>query len=192
MLRETKLLRWGLTGLILLAAILLFCSPSIQAQNWRALPPYNLLWPLWSPPLVTDFNWDPLVLLGTTPIITELSKNTVLPVQPAIVWDAILNPKGPVWLAYNIPPAFGGGLTLFEEIYGFMPFPPSYLLDSATGAPLPITYLPYYSGYLPTALKHFGLTIDFANLAYSFLYGLTPTEYSNLLTPALLWGIPPI
>ncbi|MGA1842613.1 MAG: hypothetical protein ACMUIU_18515 [bacterium] len=191
MLREKRLQKWGIISLVVLVSLLLFCAPSVQAQ-WAALPPYNLLWPLWSPPLVTDFNWDPLVLAGTIPIITELTRNTILPVQPGIIWDPVLNPKGPVWLLYNVPPAFGSGLTFFEDIYGFMPFPPNYLLDPVTSLPSPITLLPGYSLYLPTKLTHFETTIDFANLLYTFLYGLTPADYLGLLTPAQLWGIPPI
>ena len=191
--KEKRQLQWVIMGLVIIVAIIFLYAPLIQAQNtWYALPPYNLLWPLWSPPLVTDFNWDPLVLLGTTPIITELTRNTVLPVQPAIIWDPVLNPKGPIWFLYNIPPAFGGGLTFFEDLYGFMPFPPSYLLDSATGVPAPIPLPLGFSTLLPTGLKHLAPTIDLANLTYSFLYGLTPADFSALLTPAQLWGIPPI
>lgn len=67
------------------------------AQYWTTLPPYNLLWPLWSPPLSPV---DP------TPLISDLIDNTILPVQPAIIWDPILN-----------------------TIYGINPWPPSYLLD---------------------------------------------------------------
>jgi hypothetical protein len=190
MLKENRLLRWGIMGLIILVALLLFWSQSIHAQYWAALPPYNLLWPLWSPPLVTDFNPDPLVLAGTTPIITELTSSTVLPVQPAIIWDPILYDKGPFWLLYNVPTAFGGGLTFFEEIYGFMPFPPSYLLDPVTGVPAPLTLPLTFSTLAPFDLKHFADVQLMANLTYSWLYGLTPAQYFDLLTPADLWGIP--
>jgi len=158
---------------------------------WASLPPYNLLWPLWSPPLSPATGpIDPLTGLPTpVPIISELSNNTVLPVQPGIAWDPTNFPKGPIWLVYNIPPSYGGGLTFFDELYGFNPWPPPYLLDSA-GVPAPI-YLPLgYSTLLPTKLKHFGVTIDTANLTYAYLYGLTPPQFQTLLTPAELWGIP--
>ena len=94
-----------LVFIILIFALGLFITPVAQAQ-WALMPPYNVLWPLWSPPLVTDFNWDPLVLAGTTPIVTELTRNTILPVQPAIAWD----PAHEIWALYNTPPLFGSGL----------------------------------------------------------------------------------
>ena len=89
MFRKKKFLLLLLIIIIftLMVCVKLFTPSSTKAQYWAALPPYNVLWPLWSPPLVTDFNWDPLVLLGTTPIITELTRTTVLPVQPGLAWD---------------------------------------------------------------------------------------------------------
>ena len=190
---DKRLLKCVLLGCVIMLSILLIGSTTVHAQAyWTALPPYNVLWPLWSPPLVTDFNPDPLVLLGTTPIITELTSNTILPVQPGIIWDPILYPKGPFWLLYNIPQALGGGLTFFEEIYGFNRWPPSYLLDPLTGVPAPITLPLTYSTLGAFDLKHFADVLLMANLTYSWLYGLTPTQYFDLLTPAALWGYPPI
>ncbi|MCL6582374.1 MAG: hypothetical protein K6U11_01930 [bacterium] len=184
MMRVKRQLLFAYMFVLAIVGSLLFAGLT-QAQ-WAALPPYNILWPLWSPPLSPV---NPTTGLPT-PIITEFSKNTILPVQPAIIWDPVLNAKGPVWLAYNVPPAFGGGITFFEDIYGFKPWPPPYLVDPATGAPLPITLPIGYSTLLPTKLTHFATTIDTANLTYAFLYGLTPAEFLTLLTPAQLWGIP--
>ena len=109
-------------------------SPSVQAQAyWTNLAPYNLLWPLWSPPLSP---LDPVTKLQA-PIITSLSRDTILPVQPGLCWDPIAFPKGPVWLLYNTPPAFGGGLLYWNSTYGINPFPPSYL-STPSGYPIPI------------------------------------------------------
>jgi len=182
--KKSLILTVFISMLALMGSLIL--TASVQAQTWAALPPYNILWPLWSPPLSPV---DPITGLKT-PVVSEFSKNTVLPVQPAIVWDPVLNAKGPVWFAYNVPPAFGGGITFFEDIYGFKPWPPPYLTDPATSAPIPITLPLGYSTLLPTALKHDAPVIDLANLTYSFLYGLTPTQFQSLLTPAQLWGIP--
>ena len=55
-------------------------APNLWAQTWQAMPPYNLLWPLWSPTLSPP---DPVT--GTpTPILTELTSSTVFPVQPVM------------------------------------------------------------------------------------------------------------
>ena len=160
-----------------------------QAQNWASLPPYNIMWPLWSPPLVTDFNWDPLVLRGTIPIITELSRNTILPVQPVLGWDPT-QPKP--WAIYNIPLAFGGGLAYFDDIYGLNTWPPPYLLDPTTGTPAPLTLPLGWSLYLPTDLGHWQYFIPLANLIFSMTYNLTTPEFLGLLSAAQLWGLPPL
>ena len=169
---------------ITLSGVFIYSIP--QAQNWASLPPYNIMWPLWSPPLVTDFNWDPLVLLGTTPIITELSRTTVLPVQPALAWNIGLDHP---WAMYNIPLTFGGGLAFFDQTYGFNTFPPPSLLDPVTSLPAPVTLPLGWSLYLPTKLKGFEYFIPLANAVYSTRYGV---PISSLLTSADIWGLPPI
>ena len=163
--------------------------PSARAQYWAALPPYNLLWPLWSPPLVTDFNPDPLVLLGTTPIVTELSNSTILPVQPALVWDPTHYAP---WAVYNIPLAFGGGLAYFDKFYGLNVWPPSNLLDPITGAPAPIALPLTWSLLTPTDLGHFEYFIPLANATFGFTYNLPQAAFLSLLTSADIWGLPPI
>ena len=77
--------------------------PITHCQQWTALPPYNTLWPLWSPalsPLDPDTN-----LL--TPIVTNLSPSTFLPVQPGLTWDPDLPYP---FLLYNSPGFFGAPL----------------------------------------------------------------------------------
>jgi len=161
-------------------------TPEAGAQNWAALPPYNLLWPLWSPIL------SPPNAAGVpTPLLPALTQNTLLPVQPVIAWDPT-TPSGYIWALYNIPPAFGGGMTFFDKYYGLNPFPPPYLLDPVTGAPSPITYLATYGLLLPTSTTELEWFIPTANVNYALTYGLTGAAFLNLLTPSQIWGLPPI
>jgi len=151
----------------------------VRAQAyWTAMPPYNVLWPLWSPALSP----------GGTPLITSLTKNTILPVQPGLVW----NPTPPAglsipWPIYNAPATLGGGLLYFDLYYGLNPWPPSYMLNSATGAPAPLTPPVGYSALLPTALKNYGYLIPLANSVFSYQYGVPLT---SLLTASSIWGLP--
>lgn len=175
---------------ILVFAVGLLIVPMAQAQNWALMPPYNVLWPLWSPPLVTDFNWDPLVLLGTTPIVTELTRNTILPVQPAIAWD----PAHEIWALYNTPPLLGSGLLFFDRTYGLNPWPPPYLFDSVAGTPIPITFLTTWSLLKPPGFAggEEAYFIGLANAIYALTFGLPTADYLGLLTASDLWGLGPI
>ncbi len=124
------------TLLISLVALVFAYSPIAQAQNWMALPPYNTLWPLWSPALSPV---DAVTGLPT-PVVASLTPSTVLPVQPGLTWDpSAANP----WLLYNTPL----GMVHYDPIGGINLWPPSYLLDTA-GAPLPLN-LPLVYDLLP-------------------------------------------
>jgi len=182
MLKEKRLQRCRIMGFIILIAVLLFCATSINAQNWAALPPYNLLWPLWSPALSP---LDPITALAT-PFISELTANTVLPAQPGLIWDPSALPKAPPWLLYNVPPGLGGGLLYWTSLYGLNPFPPSYLLDPY-GLPVPIALKANYAALLPTKTKGFASWIAIANILYATTYG---TSALGLLTAADIWGLP--
>ena len=61
--------------IISVAVILLticVCANHAQAQYWQALPPYNLLWPLWSPPLESSHhNPSPVPILTDLPLVSE-------------------------------------------------------------------------------------------------------------------------
>ena len=158
-----------------------------QAQYWTAMAPYNVLWPLWSPALSPV---NPVTGLAT-PLVTSITRDTILPVQPAMLWDPA-SPganNGPLpWLAYNAPLAFGGGLMIWDQYYGMRPFPPDYMLDPISSAPLPIPLPLAYSllgpiGFEEINAYHFLL----GNLAYSSIYG---APLANLLTAAEFWGIP--
>ncbi len=123
-------------SVVILTALFLIYSPIAQAQNWAALPPYNTLWPLWSP---TYAPIDAVTGLPV-PIINELTPNTILPVQPGLTWD----PSDPnPWLLYNTPL----GMAYYEPLGGVNLWPPSSFLG-AGGAALPIG-LPTDYGYLP-------------------------------------------
>ena len=150
------------------------------------MPPYNVLWPLWSSILSPI---DPLTGLST-PLVSSLTANTLLPVQPALAWD----PCQPApWPLYNAPLAFGGGLLFFDVAYGLNKWPPAYLTDPITGAPSPITYITtLWPAFLPTSLGHLEYLIPTANLAYGLTYGITGPAFLNLLTAADIWGLPPI
>lgn len=160
--------------------------PAVVQAQWAALPPYNVLWPLWSPAL------SPVnpATGAATPLVTSLSRNTILPTQPALAWDP-LQPAGTgkPWALYNTPTAFGGGLLFFDLYYGMNPWPPSYMVDAATGAPKPITLPLSWSVLLPTPLKGFEYFIPLANALYSYQYGVPTT---SLLTSADIWGVAPL
>ena len=160
-----------------------------QADYWTAMPPYNVLWPLWSPALSPV---NPLTGVPA-PLVTSITRDTVLPVQPAMLWDPA-SPganNGPLpWLAYNAPLAFGGGLMIWDQYYGMRPFPPDYMLDPVSSAPLPIPLPLSYWLLGPIEFEeinayHFLL----GNLAYANTYG---APLANLLTAAEFWGIPPL
>jgi len=180
---------------IVLLSITLIClclviPSSAQAQYWQALPPYNLLWPLWSPVLSPP---DPVTGIAT-PLITELSSSTILPVQPALAMDPQLyiGPMGlvPPLLFYNGPT----GLLFFSSVYGLNPWPPPSYLD-AIGNPVPLTLLPGYSLYPLPLLIDVGVPflVELANSTFQFAYGnALGIDPATLLTAAQIWGVSPI
>ena len=180
--------KWYLLIMIILMISIgiLFCADA-QAQDWIAIPPYNVLWPLWSPALSLI---DPATGLAT-PLVTSLTSGTVLPVQPAIIWDpsSVEALHGPLpWLAYNIPLALGGGLVIWDQFYGLRPFPLDYMLDPITLNPLPIPLPLGYSLLNPIAYDHIWLyELMLGNTVYSSAYGVPIT---GLLTPQDIWGLP--
>ena len=115
------------------SAIVLMYPIAIQAQYWQALPPYNLLWPLWSPVLSPS---DPITGIPT-PIISSLTSDTFLPIQPVLLWDPAI--RGFPYILYNIPQPLGDGMVFFDQYFGLNPWPPSYLLNPFTDLPSPTT-----------------------------------------------------
>jgi hypothetical protein len=182
---KIKTLKWIVFGLFLIVAVVLINSPLVQAQYWSALPPYNLLWPLWSPVLSPV---DAVTGIAT-PLITELTNNTILPVQPGLVWDPAQQFP---WLLYNIPSILGGGITFFDPYYGLNPWPPTYLTDPLTALPISIALPAGFGSLLPPELEDFGPFVTQGNL--SFITTYPPSNFgiplASLLTPAQIWGLP--
>lgn len=161
-------------------------TPVVQAQNWQAIPPYNILWPLWSPTLSPV---DPVTGIPT-PILSQLTSNTVLPVQPVMGW----NPNSFEWpMAITMPWFFFNGptgLTYFDVLYGLNPWPPPSFLDPA-GAPIPITLAPDYTFSPLPDLKETQYIFELANLYYLTVYGtMLGINPASLLSFADIWGTP--
>jgi len=195
-----------LTGVALVSASLVqaVLLPTATTANWINLPPYNTLWPLWSPPLSPT---NPLTGLPT-PIVSNLRPSTVLPVQPGLTWDP--NLKYP-WLLYNTPL----GMAYYDPLYGINSWAPSYLKNSITGLPAPIdlSLILGWSALLPTSQSWLTNNVPVANnafinaypayaVAYEILQGGTLASYpifasllnpapplQSLLTPSLLLGL---
>ncbi|MGA1796239.1 MAG: hypothetical protein ACMUIL_10305 [bacterium] len=185
MFGRKRFLQGVVLSFAILALIGLMVVPSVQAQYWTALPPYNVLWPLWSSVLspVNSVTGLP------TPLVSQLTQNTVLPVQPVLAWDPS---QSLPWALYNTPPILGGGLTYFSPFYGLNPWPPSYLLDSGTGLPAPLG-LPVGYGALPPTDVTAGIdVITLGNIQFLLEYptNLFGIPQSSLLTIADIWGLP--
>lgn len=174
-----KAIKLATFSLVTFIAIIFIGTPLVQAQYWEALPPYNLLWPLWSPVL------SPVPATGMpipVPLITSLDNTTILPVQPVLAWDPAQQYP---WLLYNTPASFGGGLIYFDAFYGLNPFPPPYLLDAA-GLPAPVALPVGFSGLSPTELNDFAPYVSIGNLLFANRY---PVDITTLLTAANIWGL---
>lgn len=173
---------------ILVTTVSLIVPTSVQAQYWAAMPPYNILWPLWSPAL------SPISPVSgyTTPLVTSITRDTILPVQPALVWDPSYiigsDPGYNPYLLYNTPPVLGGGLLYYHDIYGLNPWPPDYLLDPITQEPAPISLPLGWSILSPYALGEFEYYVPIANLLYANTFGISGQAFIDLLDPWDIWG----
>lgn len=159
---------------ISLVAFALIFPLSSQAQNWWPLPPYNTLWPLWSPDLSPV---DPIICMPNH-LVSSLTRNTILPVQPCLaLYPCQSVGSGLPWLLYNKPAALGGGSLYFYSMYGLNSYLPAYLLDPFSGAPAPMALPSNYSTlslFLNADLVYSG------NLYYSLQYSIS---ISDLFTP---------
>lgn len=166
-------------SLVLFMFIFFTLIPSSHAAvattlNWWPLPPYNTLWPLWSPVLS-----PPNVLGVPQPVVTSLTQNTVLPVQPGLTWDPV-NQKYP-WLLYNTPL----GMVYYDPLFGIDLWPPSYM-QSPLGLPLPLNLsLVKWSTLLPTSTAWLQTNVPIGNNTYYTTY----PQYAPLLTPASIVGL---
>lgn len=185
---KNRILVWGIIFLFISIAVSLIGSPMVQAQYWTPIPPYNLLWPLWSPVLSPPdpFTGEP------TPILSSVTRNTFLPLAPILLWDPVI--RDFPYMLYNIPQPLGGGMVFFDKYYGLNPFPPSYLIDPLTNLPAPIDLPVGFGALSPTLLDPFADYVTIANLYYLAEYppGVFATAVSRLLTTAEIWGLPPL
>ena len=152
-----------------------------QAQNnWTALPPYNTLWPLWSPALSP---YDAITGVRT-PIVSSLEASVELPVVPALTWDPSLAYP---WLLYNSPV----GMAYFDPLYGINFWPPESLLDS-TGVALPIVLPDLYSTLAPIDPIWLQQNVLFANSYFLQAYpSLLATADPAQLLAASTIPLPP-
>jgi hypothetical protein len=166
----------------IIATSAILCTSSSYCQ-WIALPPYNTLWPLWSPTL------SPLDIYGAPqPIVSSLTPSTILPVQPGLTWDPALTFP---WLLYNTP----SGLAYYDPLYGIDLWPPDYDVTSLwiaapigppvlyTLTPLPIS--PNSLSLPPTSTATLEFLVTFGNSIYSSTYPSTPP----LLTSTSIMGL---
>jgi len=157
----------------------IFFSPVALCQYWTALPPYNTLWPLWSPALSPI---DPITGLPT-PTVTTLTPQIVLPVQPGLTWDPS---KTYPWLLYNTPL----GMIYFDAVFGINPWPPIGLVPPISGIPFVTTLPPDYSALPPTDPAWLLSNVPVANALYTNVYPF----YSFIASSPFFLGftLPPV
>ncbi|MGA1868842.1 MAG: hypothetical protein ACMUJM_09875 [bacterium] len=165
---------------IVCAVSLSFAISAHAQNNWTAMPPYNTLWPLWSPALSP---YDAVTGIRT-PIVTSLEATVELPVEPAITWDPSLAYP---WLLYNTPV----GMAYFDPLYGINFWPPASLLDDA-GLPLPLVLPDLYSALAPTDTTWLQQNVLFANSYFLQVYpSLLATADPAALIAAATIPLPP-
>lgn len=171
---------------LIMGCMLIFGS-SVLAQDWAIMPPYNLLWPLWSPVYSPP---DPVTGLPV-PLLNEITSSTILPVQPVYLFNpngyelpmGFINP----YLLYNSP----GGVVYFDLIYGLNPFPPSEMLDPLTGAPVPAALPLNWSSLAIPPLSLSLYLFEMSNLYYMLGYGNDlGVDPFSLLTFTDVYGYP--
>ena len=159
---------------VIIFFFILFIKTSINyAQiNWWPLPPYNTLWPLWSPILS-----PPNELAFPTPMVSSLTTSTILPVQPGLTWDPVNRTYS--WLLYNTPL----GMVYYDPLIGIDVWPPSHLL-SAEGTPLPIdlSTVNNWSVLPPTSTTWLLSYIPLGIINYYATY----PQYAFFLDPAVI------
>lgn len=181
----TKKTTYGFLVMIGLLALLLVNTPICQAQNWAPMPPYNTLWPLWSPALSPI---DAVTGLPV-PLVSALTPLTVLPVQPGLTWDPSVSYP---WLLYNTPL----GMAYYDPYDGVNFWPPSYLLKP-NGNPLPLFLPAGYASLPATDASWLSETVPIGNSAIipflaaipgALMGGILPTflSASALLPPIIL------
>lgn len=173
----TKKLHYAFFVLIGIGMLFFVYSPIAWTQNWTALPPYNTLWPLWSPALSPA---NPVTGLPQ-PVVTNLFPGTPLSVEPGLTWDpAAANP----WLLYNTPI----GMAYYDPLFGVNLWPPAYLQD-VFGKPLPLTLTTGYGLLPPTNSGWIFANIPLGNSAI-LAYLMTFAPPAPVFLPAPLPAVP--
>ena len=176
-----KFLKVLLTSFSLLMLICFTFVLVSHAQNyWTPLPPYNTLWPLWSPAL------SPLDDAGVpVPLVTSLAPGTVLPVQPGLTWDPSVDYP---WLLYNTPV----GMAYFDPLYGVNYWPPSNFLD-ADGLAVPLLFDdPFVDPGPPTDPLWLQQNVLFGNSYFLNAYpAFLATANPQLFATATPYPLPP-
>ncbi|MEW5802106.1 MAG: hypothetical protein AB1847_08380 [bacterium] len=145
-----------------------------RAQNWVALPPYNTLWPLWSPVLSPVSTATGL----PTPLVTSLTPDTVLPRQPGLTWSPFRrNP----WLLYNTPL----GMAFYDPTVGVSLWPPRILVNQITGLPITLSLPTGYADLSPTQTSWVVNNVPAANWSYLAAYPSYSTVASTLSQPTI-------
>lgn len=148
-----------------------------EAQLWKPLPPYNLLWPLWSPVLSPP---DP-VTGEPTPLVDSLTTNTLLPVQPALIWNPVL----PYFnILYNSAPSTVGSYTA-PTLYYYDPTE-AYLFPYSSSAfqIWPPTYLEKPVEVVPGVFVNLPVAIDLP-VGYETLITFNPIAWLDFTIPLL-------
>lgn len=158
MIFSNRMKFWFLIAVIF-SLITLIQAPMVHSQYWTALPPYNTLWPLWSP-LLSPINSATGL---AAPIVNSLGSSMVLPVQPGITWNPALAYP---WLLYNTPL----GMVYFDAMYGMNTWPPISLIDTMTGLPTPITLPADFSSLPPTSSLWLSTNVPIGNSLYQTSY----------------------
>lgn len=166
-----KIVRNRIFLIFIFLIIIVMYEKTSEAQNWQALPPYNTLWPLWSPAL-SPIDIDTGL---PTPIVTSLTPSTILPIQPGLTWHPSL---GYPWLLYNTPL----GMAYYDPYKGINLWPASFLINVITGLPIELTLADDYA-YLagPPFLTSWLISnVPGANSNYQ-------TAYASYYTTSLLF-----
>lgn len=175
-----KLIKTSILFAAILVVLGLMGSRITVAQTWTALPPYNFLWPLWSPALSPV---NPVTGLPT-PIVSDLYPSTVLPAQPGLAWNPAFSYP---YFLYNSPI----GMQYYDIIYGINAWPPGYVQNPVTGAPIPVGLPAGYSFLPATDPLWIQQNLPAANLAYLAEYPNLALSAYNLVLPPNLTGLNP-
>jgi len=172
--KRVKILAPVFLAVIVISILFMTEANRINAQNWAALPPYNTLWPLWSPVLSPVNSSTGL----PTPLVTSLTPKTVLPRQPGLTWDPF---RRTPWILYNTP----SGMVCYDPIAGVNLWPPRILVNQITGDRIVLNLPANYAALPPTLVSWIVNNVSAANWSYLVAYPSYSTATSTLPLPTL-------